>query len=86
MKNLISKLLILTIFLSINFFACKESPVEVEIEYTILPKSLSFNASGGEDTVTVFVKSPAIVESVKTLDTSLNSPKTIIIFTQKQNQ
>jgi len=89
MKNLTYKLLILTIFLSISFSACKKP--SVEIEYTILPTSLSFNASGGEDEFTVSVKSPAIVESVKALDawchvfTNGVSPVNVIVRVDPHN-
>jgi len=53
------------LFLSLLFFTCKKPP---EIEYTILPTSLSFDASGGADEFLVSVKSPAIVESIEVLD------------------
>jgi len=55
------------LFLSLLFFACKEKPVE--IEYTISPTSLNFDATGGEDLLTVSVKTPATIESIKVLDT-----------------
>ncbi|MCL2436186.1 MAG: hypothetical protein FWD09_08660 [Lentimicrobiaceae bacterium] len=64
------KLLKLTAFLLILIVALASScqPEEPkEIEYTILPESLNFDATGGEDGFTVSVKSPAIVESVESL-------------------
>ncbi|MCL2435169.1 MAG: hypothetical protein FWD09_03380 [Lentimicrobiaceae bacterium] len=64
------KLLKLTAFLLILIVALASScqPEEPkEIEYTILPESLNFEATGGEAGFTVSVKSPAIVESVEAL-------------------
>jgi len=47
-----------------------DPPVEpVEIEYTISPTSLNFDATGGEAEFTVSFKSPAVVESIDVLDT-----------------
>ncbi|MCL2435648.1 MAG: BACON domain-containing protein, partial [Lentimicrobiaceae bacterium] len=63
-------LLKLTAFLLILLVALASScqPEEPkEIEYTILPASLNFDATGGEDKFTVTVTSPAIVESVESL-------------------
>ncbi|MCL2435170.1 MAG: hypothetical protein FWD09_03385, partial [Lentimicrobiaceae bacterium] len=64
------KLLKLTVFLLFLIVALASScqPEEPkEIEYTILPASLNFEATGGEDGFTVSVKSPAIVESIESL-------------------
>ena len=69
-KTMNRKLLKLTAFLLILLVALASScqPDEPkEIEYTILPESLNFEATGGEDGFTVSVKSPAIVESVESL-------------------
>ncbi|MCL2436329.1 MAG: hypothetical protein FWD09_09385, partial [Lentimicrobiaceae bacterium] len=62
------KLLKLTAFLLILITALASScqPEEPkEIEYTILPESLNFEATGGEDGFIVTIKSPATVESVE---------------------
>jgi len=60
------KLLKLTAFLLV--LTCIASSCQPEeIEYTILPTSLNFDATGGEAEFTVSVKSPAIVESVESL-------------------
>jgi len=64
------KLLKLTAFLPILIVALASScqPEEPkEIEYTILPTSLNFDATGGEDKFTVTVTSPATVESIESL-------------------
>ena len=60
------KLLKLTAFLLV--LTCIASSCQPEeIEYTILPTSLNFDATGSEAEFTVSVKSPAIVESVESL-------------------
>ena len=82
------KLLKLTAFLLILIaaFASSCQPEEPkEIEYTISPASLNFDATGGEGGFTVSVKSPAIVESVESLaawcQVSMNgvSPVNVIV-------
>jgi len=60
MKNIL--LFFFALFLFLSFSACEEKPVE--LEYTISPASLSFDATGGTDEFIVSVKSPATVESV----------------------
>jgi len=88
MKNIL--LFAFCLFLFFSFSACEKPPVEpvnpepTEIEYTISPASLNFDAVGGEAGFTVFVKPPATVESVEALDTTwcqvfTNSPKDVIV-------
>ena len=61
------KLLKLTAFLLVLLVALASSCQPKEIEYTISPTSLNFDATGGENAFTVSVESPAMIESVKSL-------------------
>jgi len=81
MKNML--LFFFCLLLSLSFSACPKPPAE--IEYEILPASLNFEATGGENRFIVSVKSPAIVESVESLSAwcqvSINgvSPVNVIV-------
>ena len=73
MKNKL--LFFLFLLLTLSFSACKEtdepkggSEVDGDIEYEIIPASLNFDAAGGEKEFKVYLKAPAIVESVEPSD------------------
>jgi len=69
MKLTLLKLTAFLLILAGVLTSC-DPPVEpVEIEYTISPASLNFDATGGEAGFTVSFKSPAVVESIDVLDT-----------------
>ena len=65
MKNIL--FFFFCIFLALSFSTCEKPPVE--IESTITPASLHFNAAGGQGEFKVTVQFPATVESVEALDT-----------------
>jgi len=55
--------------LFVSFFACEKPPVEpVKIEYTLSATNLNFEVIGGVAEFTVEVKSPATIDSVKSLN------------------
>jgi len=79
MYKKITKPILFCVFLSLSFFACEKPPVEpnepidptvpTEIEYTLSHTSLDFGVAGGQAEFTLTVKYPAIIESIKVLDT-----------------
>jgi len=83
MLKKITKPIIFCLFLSLSFFACDKT--SVNIKYTISPESLSIPAAGGAYEFTVFVEAPAKVESVKAsaawceASASGRSPVTVVV-------
>ncbi|MCL2435556.1 MAG: hypothetical protein FWD09_05385 [Lentimicrobiaceae bacterium] len=67
MKRKLIKLTAFSLILLVALASSCQPEEPKEIEYTILPASLNFDAAGGEDKFTVTVTSPAIVESVESL-------------------
>ena len=82
-KNML--LFFFCLFLSFSFSACKKPVDPVQIEYTISSARLNFDATGGQDKFTVFVKAPAIIERIESLaswcqvSTTADSLVTVIV-------
>jgi len=85
MKKQLLKLTAFLLFLIVALASSCQPEEPKEIEYTISPTSLNFDATGGEGGFTVSIKSPAIVESIESLSawcqvsTSGVSPVNVIV-------